>query len=82
MKKSIADQQTSLPTSLISRFLSLYNFLFNIIYIYIYIYIYILYKIRKQGNPVRLLTSGCNIAIGNLSAFIENICAPLTENMS
>jgi len=40
-----------------------------------------LYKTHKDGNPVRLLTSGCNTAIENLSRFIEVICAPLTENM-
>ena len=31
-----------------------------------------LYKIYKQGNPVRLLTTDCNTE--NLSRFIENIC--------
>ena len=31
--------------------------------------------------PVRLLTSGCNTAIENLSRFIEIICSPLTEVM-
>ena len=40
-----------------------------------------LYKTHKQGNPVQLLTTGCNTAIENLSRFIENVCAPLTENM-
>jgi len=41
----------------------------------------ILYKTHKPGNPVRLVTSGCNTAIENLSRFIEVICAPLTENL-
>ena len=40
-----------------------------------------LYKTHKIGNPVRLLTSGCNTAIENLSRYIEKICAPLTENL-
>ena len=40
-----------------------------------------LYKTHKTGNPVRLLTSGCNTAIENLARFIEVVCAPLTENM-
>ena len=40
-----------------------------------------LYETHKQGNPVRLLTTGCNAAIENLSRFIGNICAPLSENM-
>ena len=40
-----------------------------------------LYKTHKTGIPVRLLTSGCNTPIENLSRFIENVCAPLTESM-
>ena len=40
-----------------------------------------LYKTHKEGNPVRLLTSGCNTAIENLSRFIEIVCAPFTENL-
>ena len=40
-----------------------------------------LYKTHKTGNPVRLLTSGCNTAIENLAKFIERVCAPLTENL-
>ena len=39
------------------------------------------YKTHKTGMPVRLLTSGCNTAIENLSRFIEIICSPLTEVM-
>ena len=31
--------------------------------------------------PVRLLTSGCNTAIENLSRFIEILSSPLTEVM-
>ena len=38
-----------------------------------------LYKTHKQGNPVRLLTTGYTIE--NLSKFIENVCETLTENM-
>ena len=33
-----------------------------------------IHKIHKQENPVRLLTTGCNTAIENLSRFIENDC--------
>ena len=40
-----------------------------------------LYKTYKQGDPLRLLTTGCNTAIENLSRFIENVCAPLTKKM-
>ena len=40
-----------------------------------------LYKTHKPGNPVRLLTSGCNTAIENLARFVEVICAPLAENL-
>ena len=40
-----------------------------------------LYKTHKQGNPVQLLTTGCNTPIENLSRFRENVCAPLTKNM-
>ena len=39
-----------------------------------------LYKTHKENNPVRLLTTGCNTAIENLSRYIESVCAPLTEN--
>ena len=40
-----------------------------------------LYKTHKPNNPVRLLTTGCNTAIENLSRFIEVICAPLINNI-
>jgi len=40
-----------------------------------------LYKTHKVGNPVRLLTSGCNTAIENLARYIESVCAPVTENL-
>ena len=40
-----------------------------------------LYKTHKQGNPVRLLTTGCNSAIENLSRFVERVCAPLTDHI-
>ena len=41
-----------------------------------------LYKTHKPDIPVRILTTGCNISIENLSRFIETICAPLTSNLS
>ena len=40
-----------------------------------------MYKTHKDGNPIRLLTTGCNTAIENLSRFIEKTCAPLTNNI-
>ena len=40
-----------------------------------------LYKTHKQGNPVRLLTTGCNSAIENLSRFVERVCAPLSDHI-
>ena len=40
-----------------------------------------LYKTHKDGNPIRLSTTGCNTAIENLSRFIEKICALLTNNI-
>ena len=35
-----------------------------------------LYKTHKEQNPIRLLATGSNTAIENLSKFIENICVP------
>ena len=40
-----------------------------------------LYKTHQPNNPVRLLTTGCNTPIENLSRFIEVICAPPTNNI-
>ena len=40
-----------------------------------------LYQTHKPSNPVRLLATGCNTAIENLSRFIEVVCAPLTNNI-
>ena len=40
-----------------------------------------LYTTHKPNNPVRLLTTGCNTSIENLSHFIEVVCAPLTNNI-
>ena len=39
-----------------------------------------LYKSCTSGIPVKLLTTGCNTAIEDLSRFIESISAPLTSN--
>ena len=30
-------------------------------------------KTHKIGNPTRVITSGCNTAIENLSIFVENV---------
>ena len=40
-----------------------------------------LYKTHKTGTPVRLLTTGCNTAIENLSKYIETVCSPLALNV-
>ena len=40
-----------------------------------------LYKTHKIGNPVRLLTAGCNTPIENLCRFIEQHTYPLVENI-
>ena len=40
-----------------------------------------LYKTHKTDNPVRLLTSGCNTAIENLSKLCEKVCTPLAISM-
>ena len=38
-------------------------------------------KTHKEGNPTRLLKTGCNTTIENLSRLIERICTPLTNNI-
>ena len=40
-----------------------------------------LYKTHKNNTPVRLLTTGCNTAIENLSRFLEIHSAPLTTQL-
>ena len=40
-----------------------------------------LYKTHKNNTPVRLLTTGCNTAIENLSKFLETVSAPLVDRM-
>ena len=40
-----------------------------------------LYKTHKDNTPVRLLTTGCNTAIENLSRFLEVHSAPLTTQL-
>ena len=40
-----------------------------------------LYTTHKPNNPVRLLTTGSNTAIENLSRFIEVVCALLINNI-
>ena len=40
-----------------------------------------LYKTHKSGNPVRLLTAGCNTAIENLCHFVEKHTYPLVQNL-
>ena len=40
-----------------------------------------LYKTHREGNPIRLSTTGCNTTIENLSRFIEKNCAPLINSI-
>ena len=40
-----------------------------------------LYKTHKANTPVRVLTTGCNTAIENLSRFLEVHSAPLTTHL-
>ena len=40
-----------------------------------------LYKTHKPGNPIHLLTSGCNTTKEHLSPYMESICSPLTQGM-
>lgn len=40
-----------------------------------------LYKIQKNGNPIRFLTTECNTAIEKLLRHIKKICTPLTGNI-
>ena len=40
-----------------------------------------LYKTHKENTPARLLTTGCNTAIENLSRFLEVHSAPLTTQL-
>ena len=40
-----------------------------------------LYKTHKPNTPVRLLTTGCNTAIENLSNFLEAVSAPFAEKL-
>ena len=43
--------------------------------------IYELVKTHKVNNPVRVITSGCNAALGSLSIYIEHVLLELSENM-
>ena len=43
--------------------------------------IYELVKTHKVNNPVRVITSDCNAAIGSLSIYIEHVLLELSENM-
>ena len=40
-----------------------------------------LQKTHREENRIRLLTTGCNMAIENFSRFIEKICATLTNKI-
>ena len=43
---------------------------------------YGLVKIHKVINPVRILTSGCNTVVQNLSTFVENVLYKKVEKIS
>ena len=38
-------------------------------------------KAHKENNPVRVLTSGCNTTVENVSIFVENILFQLTSEL-
>ena len=38
-------------------------------------------KTHKENNPVRLITSGCNTAVENLSIFVENVLFELVSEL-
>ena len=39
-------------------------------------------KTHKIGNPTRVITSGCNTAIENLSIFVENVLYDIVSELS
>ena len=43
---------------------------------------YSLIKTRKVGNPVRVITSGCDTPIENLSLFVEKHCKMVVDSIS
>ena len=38
-------------------------------------------KTHKIGNPARVITSGCNTAIENLSIFVENVLYDIASEL-
>ena len=38
-------------------------------------------KTHKENNPVRVITSGCNTAVENLSIFVENVLFELASKL-
>ena len=38
-------------------------------------------KIHKENNPVRVITSGCNTAVENLSIFVEIVLLELASKL-
>ena len=38
-------------------------------------------KTHKIGNPTRVITSGCNTAIENLSIFVENVLYDIASEL-
>ena len=38
-------------------------------------------KTHKENNPVRVITSGCNTAVENLSIFVENVLFELASEL-
>ena len=43
---------------------------------------YMLPKIRKAGNPGRLIVSACNCPTSNISAYLDSVMAPLERLLS
>ena len=42
---------------------------------------YGLIKAHKNGNPARIITSGCNTAVESLSIFVEKILYDIASNL-
>ena len=40
------------------------------------------FKARKENNPLRVMKSGCNTSVENLSIFVENVLFKLESELS
>ena len=39
-------------------------------------------KMHRIGNPTRVITSGCNTAIENISTFVENVLYDIASELA